>query len=92
MGVNYKAKIAGKKKILKYIFGRLSVAPKFVLFCTPWQFIIQQTTKATKCAKLLVDRAAWFNSIYLNSTCSWVNTRRCGNANKEAQGSKDRIE
>ena len=50
MGVNYKAKIAGKKKILKYIFGRLSVTPKFVLFCIPWQFIIQQTTKVTKCA------------------------------------------
>ena len=28
MGVNYKAKIAGKKKILKYIFGRLRVVAK----------------------------------------------------------------
>ena len=38
---------------------------------------------------LLINRAAWFNSIYLNSSCSWVSTRRRGNANKEGQGSKE---
>jgi hypothetical protein len=39
--------------------------------------------------QLLVDRAAWFYGIYLNSTCTGGNTRRCGKANKEAQGSKE---
>ncbi len=90
MCVNYKAKIAGNKKVNKKIFGRLSVTPKcsFVSLGS----LLSNKPPRLQSVQLLVDRAAWFNSIYLNSTCSWVNTRRCGNANKEAQGSKDRIE
>ncbi len=87
MCVNYKAKIAGNKKVNKKIFGRLSVTPKcsFVSLGS----LLSNKPPRLQSMQLLIDRAAWFYGIYLNSTCSGVNTRRRGNANKEGQGSKE---
>jgi hypothetical protein len=82
--------LVGKRAAYRYvIFYKTSHIVIVVQFVNAWQFIIQQTTKATKCAKLLINRAAWFNSIYLNSACGGVSTCRRGNANKEGQGSKE---
>ena len=87
MCVNYKAKIAGNKKVNKKIFGRLSVTPKcsFVSLGS----LLSNKPPRLQSVLLLVDRAAWFYGIYLNSACGGISTRRRGNANKEGQGSKE---